>query len=592
MTNKFSKAVLAVGLTAVMAPSAQAMNFEVGGVNAQWTTTLTESFGIRAIDPSCALTGDPTSGGSGGGCGAAANTKTWGPADAGSLNYKKWQPYTVASKATTELLLNMPQQEMSFLGRASFVFDAAAADTARTGLGDKAMERVVHNEQLYDLWLGKKFHLGDVDGRVRVGNQVVNWGESLFLFGGINATNSIDYQKALIPGTQIKEFVLPAPMVSVAANVAPGVNVEGYYQFMYNKNIYPPVGSYWSAVDILGPGRREPIFIDGNNFNAYGMDPAAQRRSGVSLPFFIPGIDDKNAGDQGQYGISAHYKAAGSVVDYGLYFLNYHDKAPVLNFVGDANAPVGIDYQWSYRQNRKLFGASTNFPLGDWAIGSEFSYRPKDAISLSGCYTPGQPIDSNVNANPVASGNCPLWKDEDHEELHVTGLLQLDRSDYPQVLVPLGADTAFWSIELAGTRFGGINKNGMTQMVNGVQVVQLPQAGYTNWMTSANTPRGVATEFSGGGVMDFNWTYDGSVIKGWQVTPGITYYRALFGNTPTLTANYLQGASSFNFYLLFNQNPTVWQAGLNFTMYLDGHEPSQMPNGDRDFIGGFVAVTF
>ena len=56
------------------------------------------------------------------------------------------------------------------------------------------------------------------------------------------------------------------------------------------------------------------------------------------------------------------------------------------------------------------------------------------------------------------------------------------------------------------------------------------------------------TAFSGGYTLDFNWTYDGTVIKGWQLTPGITFTHSAIGDTPTLTANYLEGAKSMNFY--------------------------------------------
>ena len=478
------------------------------------------------------------------------------------------------------------------------VEDAAAADTNRTGLSDSAMDRVVHNEQLYDLWLGKSFQIGDVNGRIRAGNQVINWGESLFLFGGINATNAIDYQKSLIPGTQIKEYVLPAPLVSVAANILPGVNVEGYYQLMYNKNIYPPVGSYWSMADIFGPGARDPITFNPNNFNWYGLDPAAQQRLKTGGQFAVPGLGDKYPGGGGQYGLSMHYKPAGSVFDWGVYYLRYNDKAPVLNLVTDPTAPIGLDYQFTYRSERSLYGISTNFPVGDWAIGSEFSYRPRDAISLGSCFTPGVPLDSNVNVNPIPSQNCPLWADKDRQDLHVTALLQLSPSDYPFILHNLRADTGFLSLEVAGTRYGGINKNGITRTIEGVQVTQLPAAGYVNWLSSTDlsnpnaVPRGVGSEYSAGAVADFNWTYDSTVIPGWQVTPGITYFNAFLGNTPNFAASYLQGAQSVNLYVLFNQNPAVWQAGLNYTAFFGGQEASKQPYSDRSFVGGFVSFNF
>ena len=55
----------------------------------------------------------------------------------------------------------------------------------------------------------------------------------------------------------------------------------------------------------------------------------------------IPGVIgapillDRNPPQEGQFGISAHYKPPGSSIDLGVYFLNYHDKSPVATTVRD-----------------------------------------------------------------------------------------------------------------------------------------------------------------------------------------------------------------------------------------------------------------
>jgi len=92
-------------------------------------------------------------------------------------------------------------------------------------------------------------------------------------------------------------------------------------------------------------------------------------------------------------------------------------------------------------------------------------------------------------------------------------------------------------------------------------------------------------------VADYNVTYDGSVIPGWQVIPGATYSWAVYGNTPNFQANYLAGARSLNTYVNFVQNPATWQGGINFTHFFGGGVLSQ-PLGDRDFIGGYITRNF
>ena len=119
-------------------------------------------------------------------------------------------------------------------------------------------------------------------------------------------------------------------------------------------------------------------------------------------------------------------------------------------------------------------------------------------------------------------------------------------------------------------------------------------ADYLPWGSEDDFPGGVAAKTiaaSFGGGHTTNWTYDGTLVPGWQVTPGITFYDALTGYTPTLQANYMQGAKSVNVYVLFNHNPTTWQGGINFTAFFGGNSLSQ-PYADRNFVGLFVTRNF
>jgi hypothetical protein len=155
----------------------------------------------------------------------------------------------------------------------------------------------------------------------------------------------------------------------------------------------------------------------------------------------------------------------------------------------------------------------------------------------------------------------------------------------------LKADTALLSLEMVGVDYPGIQRS-VTRVVNGQTVVQLPDAGYVTWLDANGNPKAVGTSVSGGGIADFNWTYDGTAISGWQLTPGVTYFAALFGETPTPTANYMSGAQSLNFYLLLNQNPATWQFGVNYTTFFGGNQAWSQPYRDRDFVGAFVTRNF
>ncbi len=590
---------------------AHAAPFETDSWKGAWDTQLTVGTGIRLSKSDPGLTGDTTLNG-------GANTPAWSAGDNGNLNYKQGQAFSGYLKITSELLAHNDATGIDIMARGTAFADPVANETKRTELSGSARAQVVYNAQLLDFWAGHKFSIDDTQWRARVGNQVINWGESMYLFGGINASSAIDYQKSLIPGTQIKEYVLPAPLVSVAGQLGGGWNADAYYQFHWNKNKYPAVGSYWSTADYFGRGAPDAVTFDANNYNATGIDAAtiarlagntgrlssallAQINSDIlagkyagdaSNPVLGAGVlGDKKPNNAGQYGLALHRKAEGSVVDYGLYYLHYTDKSPVFSFVGDPSASAGVDYQASYLKNRQLFGASTNFPLGPWAIGAELSYRPRDAVALSGCFTPGSALDANTNASPVASLDCPLYKDLKKYETHVTAQLTLTPSDNPIIMGMLKADSATLTVEGVATYYSGL-KSTMTQTVEGVQVSQAPAAGYITWLDKSGTLVSVGTPISTGAIVDFNGTYDGSLINGWQVTAGATYFRALSGYTPSFSANYLKGAQSINYYVLFNQNPTVWQAGLNATFFFGGDRVGAQPYKDRDLVGAFVTRNF
>ncbi|MGF6507890.1 DUF1302 domain-containing protein [Paraburkholderia sp. 32] len=576
-----------------------------GDLTGSWVTNLTAGAAIRTKSPSCSLTGDPNAYG----CGAAANVDQWSFGDNGNLNYRKGQPFSTYISATSELLLTMPSEGYKFMVRGTGMYDFIVHDTARTPLSSTALAQVEYPVRLLDLWVEKDFTVGGQAAHVRFGNQVINWGESYFAQGGINATNAVDIQTLLIPGAQIKQALIPAPMLSFATGLGHGFSTEGYYQFQWNGNRYPPVGSYWSVADNFGRGA-EPATVNSNNFNVGGLDAGtiAGPQSGNSTtlaginqglvngqfagpPYNSIGIPVSTVlptNTRPQFGVKLGYKPKSIDVNFGFYYENYTDKSPVLSTLANGSS------QWSYLHSRQLFGVSANFALGDWAIGTELSYRPHDAVALSGCFGANGPLDANTNA--VSGANCAQWADRKKLQYDINGQLSLTQSEYP-FLKLIHADMAVLTAELTWIYYPGLSSSGVTSTINGQSVTQVPAAGYFAWLNNGSSlgypiiaAQGTASSI--GATVDFNWTYDGTLIRGWQVTPGITFSDALYGYTPTFTANYMQGAKSVNVYVLFNQNPAVWQAGINYTAFFGGHNTVGQPFADRNFVGVFATRNF
>lgn len=90
--------------------------------------------------------------------------------------------------------------------------------------------------------------------------------------------------------------------------------------------------------------------------------------------------------------------------------MRYHDKLPSLRVaILDPNTFAAAP-TWEYQEDRMMYGISANMPIGDWAVGTELSYRPKDSVMLN-------PVIDLCTGN---GGKC--WKDEKKFQWHLTGL--------------------------------------------------------------------------------------------------------------------------------------------------------------------------
>ncbi|MDR2837181.1 MAG: DUF1302 domain-containing protein [Azonexus sp.] len=551
MQKQINKPITRVALIALGAMSFQtagAFTFETESLRGSFDSSIGIGLGVRTLSPSCGLVTDGATG-RGAPSGCLAPTSMLG--DQGDLNYERGDAFAAQLKGNHELLLKAPDVGLAFMARVNWVRDFAATETTgvtsattppdiRHGQSSSARDDLRFKARLLDLWLSKSFTVGEQSVRVRVGNQVISWGESLFLPGGINSTNALDIMRLSQPGTQLKEVFLPAPMVSVAAGVGDHVNVEAYVQTNWNKSYFPPSGSYWSVVNGLGKGS-----------GAYGLRD----------------LDAKNSG---QWGVALRYQPEGTQINLGLYAMNFHDKTPQFTYNGKNEGIVG----WVYAENRRLYGVSANFPLGDWAIGTELSYRPRDAValnSISGCLS--------------QNGDC--WVDEKRWQWHLTGLLSL---------TPGGAGSGV--LDIVGASTGTLLAEGvviyypdMKRDYGGDPVA----AGGWGWgleYDPAANMKAVGTRASSGINFDFSLTYDGTIIPGWQVIPGIYYFQALSGRTPNASGLFMKGAKSLNLYVNFVQNPATWQFGVNYAAFRGGSSPFDQPYRDRDYFGAYATYNF
>ena len=89
---------------------------------------------------------------------------------------------------------------------------------------------------------------------MRLGRQVVSWGESTFIQGGLNSSNPFDVNALRRPGASLKEGLLPVGMLYVNAGVTENLSIEAFYQYDWEKTQIDGCGTYFSGADFAADG--------------------------------------------------------------------------------------------------------------------------------------------------------------------------------------------------------------------------------------------------------------------------------------------------------------------------------------------------
>ena len=171
---------------------------------------------------------------------------------------------------------------------------------------------------LYDLFIYGDLYIADYMASLRIGKQVVNWGESNIMGGGISsAINPEDLAKRTTPGTEVKERLLPQEMVYFNLGLTDNTSLEAYYIWNWRRTQFVPVGTYFSPFDFLGQG-----------FNPDLSVPGVEKR----------GSDKPDRG--GQWGVAIHHIFESlNDMDLGLYWVRSHASNPYLQANFDPAGP-------------------------------------------------------------------------------------------------------------------------------------------------------------------------------------------------------------------------------------------------------------
>ena len=179
----------------------------------------------------------------------------------GNLNYGRGL-VSNTSKFTTDLDLGYRNYGLFVRATGYLDFENEDGRGDRTAFGPEAADLLDHEIDILDAYVTGAFDVGDTALDLRVGSHVLNWGESSFIQNGINAFNRFDVSKLRLPGSELREALVPIPMVSLSAAPSYNLSVEGFYQFDWEETVIDPVGSYFSTTDYAGPGAREAVIAN------------------------------------------------------------------------------------------------------------------------------------------------------------------------------------------------------------------------------------------------------------------------------------------------------------------------------------------
>lgn len=254
-------------------------------------------------------------------------------------------------------------------------------------LPDAAENRAVTHGDITDAFIWWRMGADD-QITVRVGKQVISWGESTFFQGSLNDINTVDFTKLRAPGSAIKDAFIGTPALFGQWSINDSWSAEAFYLLSFQEVLLDPVGNHFGSNDRVRDGGGFP-----NSSRTVGslvVDDCKAPDGLRSSCSFGPTtrIGDDIPSGSGQWGLAIRYLAPNFLTgfEFGVYYLNLHDHGGVLStIVGGTPSqfgthPVSPRFFLEYPENIERFGVSLNTSVGGWAIGAELGYRRNEPL--------------------------------------------------------------------------------------------------------------------------------------------------------------------------------------------------------------------
>lgn len=303
------------------------------------------------------------------------------------------------------------------------------ASPANCGFPAEMEDHSGSDARFLDAYVYGNFEVAGRPLNLRAGEQVISWGEALFLQDGINSANPVSLSKLRLPGAEVKEALLPLPMLYASLGITDNLTAEAFYQFDWDNSEADDAGTYYSTDDAFAGQGANRILVSVQGQGA-STETVASMYTNAKYGFASTTLTNKRKADQevsgdGQFGVAFRYSL--DATELGLFFMNYHSHKPVAQAItGQANGVLvagspsanlataligacpsialalsgacgpaaqgavrGINavnyidttqYQLVYPEDIQMIGLSFSTTAGDFSFSGELAYRPNDVI--------------------------------------------------------------------------------------------------------------------------------------------------------------------------------------------------------------------
>lgn len=366
--------------------------------------------------------------------------------DNGNLNYDAGEAFSKIFKGSHEL--DIKYDNVGVFVRGMYYYDFAMMQDSRAWTNptsqtvndpcrdSEAKKFSCTDVRLLDAFVYGDFDLGDMPLSVRVGQQVISWGESTLISHGISELNPVDIARLRAPGSELKEAFIPFGAAWASLGLTENVNIEAFYQYSWEKTRLPSPGSYFSTNDFAGAGgqyNNVQLGFAGNpdidlDFLLAGLnevrnallttsptDAAAQGAiysQYMSYPTKVTLRGPANEAvvkpkDGGQYGLRlSWYLPELNDTELSFYHMNYHSRRPLFSGVmadfTDTTIKQDLGYiaqneitaanytdlgafskvQLVYPEDIKLYAMSFNTVVGTTSVAGELTFRQDEPLQI------------------------------------------------------------------------------------------------------------------------------------------------------------------------------------------------------------------